>query len=523
MDRAISRESGIKATSQRKDWNTLIRSIRRGRAPSARFFKPVCVIAAIDLADHGSLVSDLLHSKLIVRQFSDYVEPFFPERAGSGWQPLWFLSNDGLWTFYRKGRALDRTSFANGMPKTEKQLFEKFDTQCISPGYKSLWEAAESRKELRDQMLLMLDGDAECRPLVAPLLDSARFGSPETWPDEAEVAAYLNRLRAQYDLFAGLQSSAPATKLGNAAGAFDALVAFNVEALPPSTPVGPEFHATGAAPISLRGVPRTIDAVQHELYLLVRAKCVALRHAAPATSNRTVQLSAPVDRLAAALEAEPEAASGHIIWSHGNTLRRLNDADIRAQASTNPDTMPLPENVGELLSDLVEQFNVYAQHDPLLRQLDNARIGPAGRAELIERLQAGRSIIGAARDAPAIIAPEAAEILATATQAAETAIETSGLNSDQAIVNTVEMQRNGARAILRSAVLEFKNWFAKTSGARKTFTDGAIKQAGAEAIKHLPFIQFINNTAKYLRELWKGQDGAAIIDRLLDWLRHIGS
>lgn len=522
---ASDKRAGIRAIQQRKDWNALIRSIRRGRAPSARFFKPVCVIAAIDLADRGSLVSDLLHSELIVRQFADYVEPFFPERASSGWQPLWFLSNDGLWTFFRKGKALDRASFDNGMPRTKKKLFEKFDTQLISPGYKQLWDSSQSRKELRDQMLLMLDADTECRALVAPLLHPDRFAPPESWPDEAEISAYLDGVREQYDLFAGQSKTAVASDdvaAGAAAGACDALVAFDVDALPAATAIGPEFQVNGTAPIRLAHPPRSMDSVQRELYLLLRAKCAVLRRAVPASTNRMVQLRAPVDQFAAALQAEPAATSGHVIWAHGNTLRRLNDADIRARSSSNPDVEPLPEDIGELLSDLVEQFNVYAQQDALMRQLDNARIGPAGRAELLERLQAGRNIVSAAQANPQVLEPRAAELLATATNTADQAAAMTGLNADQAIVNTVEMQRNGARAMVRSALLEFKDWFAKTKEARKTVTEGALKQAG-EVIKQLPFIHFVNSTAKYLRELWKGQDGAALIDRVLDWLRSIGS
>ncbi|MEH3098694.1 hypothetical protein [Sphingomonas adhaesiva] len=479
------------------------------------------MIAAIDLADRGSLVSDLLHSDLIVRQFADYVEPFFPERASSGWQPLWFLSNDGLWTFFRKGKPLDRGSFENGMPRTKKKLFEKFDSQSVSPGYKALWDAPETRKILRDQMLLMLAGDAETQSLVAPLLDAAHFSSPERWPDEKEVAAYLDGLRDQQDLFATPLPPAAAKSQAIAAG--DALANFNVESLPPPTSIGPSFETDGIDPVALSVDTRPIGVVQRDVYLILRTKCASLRQAVPAISNSAPQLRNAIDHLSVALQAEPEVANGHVIWSHANTLRRLGDADLRARASPNPDMLPLPEDIGELLTDLVEQFNVYAQSDPLLRQLDLARIGPAGRAELIARLEAGRQFVAAAQTAPQVIEPEAATVLATATRVAESAIETVGVNADQAIANSVEMQQNGARALLRSAVLEFKKWFGKTKDARKSLTEGALKQAGAETVKQLPFLQFINQTAKYLRELWRGQDGSTIIDRVLEWFRHLGS
>lgn len=499
----------------------MIRSVRRGRAPAARFFKPVCVIAAIDLADRGKLESDLLHSELIVRQFAEYVEPFFPERAASGWQPLWFLSNDGLWTFFKKGKPLDRSSFDNGMPRTKKKLFERVDFQAVTPTYKALWDSPEARKELRDEMLLMLGSDTEFHAFVAPLLDPARFHSPEQWPNETEVSAYLEAVRGQYDLFGNQLNTEPGPETLTRAHACAALAAFDVDALPEATPVGPELVASGTAPISLEPNISNVSAVQRELYLLVRAKCRVLLKVLPTTSNRAAQLRLPVDQFAAELQHEPDKARGHIIWSHGNTLRRLNDADLRARNSVNPDIVPLPEDIGELLSDLVEQFNVYARHEPLLRLLDNARVGPSGRAELIERFEAGRKILEAAQQASGILEPQAAEVLATATATAERALQTNGLNADQAIANSVEMQRNGARAMLRSAVIEFKNWLKKTKGARKSLTEGALKEAGAEGIRQLKFVQFVNGAAKLLRELWKGQDGSDIVARVIEWLRNI--
>ncbi len=481
------------------------------------------MIAAVDLADRGKLESDLLHSELIVRQFAEYVEPIFPERAASGWQPLWFLSNDGLWTFYKKGKPLDRVSFENGMPRTKKKLFERIDIQAITPTYKTLWESPEARKELRDEMLLMLGSDAECHALVAPLLDPARFHSPEQWPNEAEVDAYLEAIRGQYNLFGSQQVVELAPEALTRANACDALAAFDVDALPAATPVGPELVATGTAPITLERTPANVSAIQRELYFLVREKCSVFLKVLPSTSNRAAQLRRPVNRFAAALQPEPEKAQCHIIWSHGNTLRRLNDADIRARSSANPDIVPLPEDIGELLSDLVEQFNVYALHEPLLRTLDNARIGPTGRAELIERFEAGRKILEAAERASNIWEPQAAEVLSTATITAERALETSGLNADQAIANSVEMQRNGARAILLSAVMEFKNWFKKTKGARKSLAEGAFKEAGAEAIRQLKFVQFVNGAARLLRELWKGHDSSSIVEKVIEWIRNVGT
>ncbi|WP_404337791.1 hypothetical protein AB2M62_03300 [Sphingomonas sp. MMS12-HWE2-04] len=507
---------------QRRDWNTLIRSIDRSRAPAARFFKPVCVIAAIDLADRGRLETDFLHPGLIEQQFSKYISPFFPDRADKGWQPLWFLSNDGLWGFSRKGKALDRKSFENQMPRTRKQLFDKFDKQAINPAYTTLWELEAARQELRNQMLLMLDGDAECRALIPPLLDPANFDHPEHWPDAEEVADYLRTIRRQPDMFAKAHEGARHASAEAAVAAYDALVAFKVDTLPASTPIGPEFRATGNAPIILQpGQSRAISAAQAELHHLLLEKCHFLQRGIPATSNRAAHIRQPLDKFTAALGSDPVTANGHVIWSHGNTLRRLNDADLRARASTNPDADPLPEQIGELLTDLVEQFNVYARQDPLLRELDHARIGPAGRAELLERLHAGRAVVEAARENTLVMAPEASNVLATATNAAEQAEQASGLNADQAIVNAADMQRNGARALMQSAVLEVKRWLSKSKDARKSFAEGALKQAGAETVKQLPFLKIVRKLGSAIREMWKGQDGQSVIERLLEWFQHL--
>ena len=93
-------------------WIELTRSIHQNRASNALFYKPVCVIAALDLADAGGLVSDMLYAELIIRKFEQYVTIAFPSRASKGWWPLWFLANDGIWNFSRKGKALSKADLA---------------------------------------------------------------------------------------------------------------------------------------------------------------------------------------------------------------------------------------------------------------------------------------------------------------------------------------------------------------------------------------------------------------------------
>lgn len=119
-------------SNERLNWSSLVRSIDNGRSGKALFFKPVLVIAAIDLADEGRLDAGDMDAPAILDRFSDYVTPIHRERGGDGHQPLWHLSNNHLWEFYKGGRALDATTFASGKPGTRKRLLGSFDRMAIN-------------------------------------------------------------------------------------------------------------------------------------------------------------------------------------------------------------------------------------------------------------------------------------------------------------------------------------------------------------------------------------------------------
>src|SRR5687768_7672201 len=92
-------------------WKDLVRSIRGHRAPRARFFKPVCVICAIDLADEGLLDPLNMDIRAIENRFRRYVTVIHPARAGQGWRPIFHLSVDGLWHFWDQDRRLMAEDF----------------------------------------------------------------------------------------------------------------------------------------------------------------------------------------------------------------------------------------------------------------------------------------------------------------------------------------------------------------------------------------------------------------------------
>ncbi|MES0198864.1 hypothetical protein [Mesorhizobium sp. M0011] len=510
---------------ERKDWSTLIRSIRHNRAGNALFYKPVCVIAAVDLADLGRLDSELLHSELIIRRFADYVAPTFPERASNGWQPLWFLANDGLWTFAKKGKLLTRQLFERGTrPRSKEKALDKFDTQAIAPAYQALWEDTARRKELRDQMLLMLADDSESRALIRPLFDPANLTNPDKWPSETHIEVYLRDVRGQHDLFQEAAAEEYVASSRRTASAREALLTFDDKSLPEASPVGPTFDITGVAPVRLRvDEEGKVTQVQADLYQLLVAKCLGLEPLVAAASNRAAHIGPALGALIAALGSGPEQANGYLIWAYGNTLRRLCDADLRSRRSHDPDSPPLPDRIGELLTDLVEQFNVYARIDHLFSTLDHARLGPAGRAELLNELEAGRAIVAAVRNTPGIMEQDATEILDVATQTAEDAKKLPGVNADQAIVNAVEIQRNGAGAILRNALLEVRKVLTKSKGAAKLVLEGALKQVGAEAIKLGPLASLVYAMKDHFVALWQGKTGSDAINYVISLIRDLFS
>lgn len=502
---------------EHRDWNELTRSIHQNRASNALFYKPVCVIAAIDLADAGGLVSDMLYAELLIRKFEQYVTIAFPSRASKGWWPLWFLANDGLWTFSRKGKLLSKADLAS-RPTTKNKTLERFDRQAIAPEYRALWDDAAQRKTLRDQMLAIMNRYPESKVLVRALFDPALIDQPDKWPSEEAVDRYLNDLTGQGDLFdrsaVGLDVS-----WRSAADVRKALSTFDIAGLPATTPIGPSLEITGETPIAISdGTYREITSAQKELYEDLRQKCLQLASVAD-SSNRAAHLGPALSRLILALDGPVETSSGYLIWSSGNTLRRLLVADIRARKVDDPDDPPLTDIAGELLNDLVEHFNVYAKVDHLVSLLDHAKSGPVGRTDLSNALDAGSEIVAALRQVPDIVTADAARVLEDATQNAQNAKGAAGMDAEHAVTNAVEIQRNTAGGILRNAALEIKKFAQKFKGPSKTLGEGALKQLGAEAIKLLPITLLVNSARDAFVALWQGTTSSEIVNYFVGLIR----
>jgi hypothetical protein len=251
-------------------------------------------------------------------------------------------------------------------------------------------------------------------------------------------------------------------------------------------------------------VRRDVTGAQADLYAVLALKCQTLEAQAATSHNLTAHIRPALNALIAALNADPAQSNAYLIWSYGNTLRRLQEADARAQEETDPDDRPLPGRIRELLGDVVEQFNVYAMTDHIVGLLDRARPGPAGRVGLLNKLDAGTGLVEAISANPGILTADAAEVLETSTQTALDAKQSTGLNADQALINAVEIQRNGARAILHNAWLEMKKFAGRIKGSGKEFAAGAVKQLGSETVKLLPLTTFVHGARDQLVALWHG-------------------
>lgn len=183
-------------------WTQLIASIRSHRAPGARFFKPVCVICAIDLMNEGKLNPSAIDANAVIHRFRRYVGVVHANRADQGWRPLWHLSNDGLWVFYDQDRPVTPEDFGSKRkPDMKGELFALFDRLAISRDLLPAWQSETHRQALRDAMLQMLARDDDtARPFARQLTHPELALTPDAWPPESALSVYADG-REQLDLF----------------------------------------------------------------------------------------------------------------------------------------------------------------------------------------------------------------------------------------------------------------------------------------------------------------------------------
>lgn len=486
-------------------WDRVVSSIRRNRAPEARFFKPVCVIAAIDLAEEGLLAPRLLNADAIINRFGAYVSLVDSSRAKSGWQPLWHLASDGLWTFSSQGQRVGPEAFApRGLPRSRKALVAVFDRLAINDSLVPLWSTVGEREALRRQMLILLadDSDPDCRALVKPLLHATRAFEPKSWPSDQEVQRALRDWRAQLPLF---ETDVALDELTSDEDRKQAFLSFDLRRLPRQSPRGQKFKVGSDGPITLEteaGSPALSD--QADLLKGVAIKTAKLLAALPANRNSTASLRVDVLAFSSALGQDNNIPRPQIFWTWGNTLRRCLDIDLRVRR--NPDAMreSLPEDVGEMLGDLVQQFNLYAFFDERLSAFDRNSLGPKGRAEALIELEAGGRLVGAVQATTGIMDAEATDVLRLSARSAESAADQPGINADQAIANALEVQRNGVGAILRRSIMY----------CVRVVNEGAVREVGAQITKNV-FVRFVSTNREQILSLFGDNQAGEAIRHLL--------
>lgn len=152
-------------------WNAILRSIEKRRSYDARFYKPVCLIAAVDAALNGEIVPPIVNAPAVIERFRSYVSEVYPERAELGWQPFWHLSNDGVWHFTKEGQKVRPADFGvASKPDSRGQLLSRIDQAAIPDDMVPLWQSGESLSLLREALVEMLrHDDATCRSMAAVL------------------------------------------------------------------------------------------------------------------------------------------------------------------------------------------------------------------------------------------------------------------------------------------------------------------------------------------------------------------
>ena len=286
------------------------------------------------------------------------------------------------------------------------------------------------------------------------------------------------------------------------------LQALEPDTLPKQADMTTRFAYSGTGPIEIAPEPAPIvTAEKLELYEELCLKVRNLLAACPREANRTGRLRSSAESLAEFLPRDIADVQPRRLWSRANTLRRYRDADLRLRRSDDLEELPLPEIAAELLSDLVEQFNVFAMHDEVLRQLDNGSLGPRDRAEVLLELEAGRVLSRAITETPRIAEPSAAKVLAEATLQANDAATQLGINADQALNQALETQRNGAIALLTKALNEVK-------ARLKSVEDGGWKYVGSESAKFL-FTNFVRLYESQISSLLGRSQGADVVTYVL--------
>lgn len=336
--------------NQPRSWSRLVESIRRARHHQSKFYKPVCLIAAIDLADEGEIDPLDVDADAIMKRFDAYVRPHFRQRASLAWQPLWYLANDGLWSFLKEGRISGpRSMRGRYQPRTRATVQEQFDRIVIDPSLRPQWESAPARRALRQELLLMLwrDSEPSSKVFARALLDPVNNERPDAWPSDAELTALQRSSSGEQDLFENLPAAAGQAAAPDFAAA-TAEIAAAIQTLEQS-PLGAQFDP-------------------EEESLVIR-KVAAAEDDEVATRTLTVQLHGEVRRKVGNFVQQANRLDNSPGWSGiGGLCERLSDLLERP-------TQDVPEVIGLIYSSTLE-LGSFLEFDNELRRASKAFADP---------------------------------------------------------------------------------------------------------------------------------------------------
>ncbi len=149
-------------------WTELITSAAAHRSRDAPFFKPVCLMAIVDLIEEGQVDPADIDAERLVERVSTMVDGVHRGRPDMRWRPIWHLSNDGAWIYTNAGRRIGPEDFEPARkPDSLREWRECFDKVAVPADMLPHWRSVPDRAILRRAALAMLEnGDDACRSLA---------------------------------------------------------------------------------------------------------------------------------------------------------------------------------------------------------------------------------------------------------------------------------------------------------------------------------------------------------------------
>lgn len=277
--------------------------------------------------------------------------------------------------------------------------------------------------------------------------------------------------------------------------------------LPEATPRGLAFSEDPEHPIDILPVLAGSEKdFQNDLLGELQAKAHRLASACPPDSNFLAILRNDADGYAGSISGDLPKLRIHIVWSRGNTLRRRLDADRRARSSLDPDSPPLPEDIGGALEDLVETHNAFIAGDVVGLELDQGSLGPR-RPVAQSAIEADAKVLRSIQGRRDLLTEDAEDSLKEVTSSASDARQDDSLNAEQAEVIAEATGQNFLIATLR-AVFRGAKWtgvVALGSGVLGPVTYQALGQS-------------IASNAPLWRQAVAAHGDYPALQHLIDWI-----